>query len=71
MTVAEYLKVMRYKQRELAYKSGLSAPMICQIAKGRRQPSREAAERLNKASDGLITYPLDTLRVRRSAAKQP
>jgi transcriptional regulator with XRE-family HTH domain len=70
MTVAEYLKVMRYKQRELAERAGLSSAMVCQIASGKRRPSKTTAMRLAKASDGLITYPVDSLRPYRAARKR-
>ena len=72
MTVAEYLKATRLRQYELALLADLSPAMVCQLVKGGRRPSREAAARLHAASDGLISYPIECLRdIKRGRKEQP
>jgi len=55
MKLKQYLKKYPVKQCELAKKAGVSAPFITYILQGKKRPSPEVAENIEKATSGMVT----------------
>lgn len=56
MTLDEYMKKYGIKPAELAAETGLSIPYIYKLLNGERFPKPKTMDRLNKATQGKITY---------------
>jgi DNA-binding transcriptional regulator YdaS (Cro superfamily) len=51
----QYLKKYPVKKSELAKKAGISPAFITYIGQGKKRPSPQVAEKIEKATNGMVT----------------